>query len=40
MYNRFETGVHPREPIGDHLLASRDNASAFENQVQSLTDVS
>lgn len=39
MYGRFESGVHPREPLGDMLLASRDHCSSLEDHVQHLTKV-
>uniref|UniRef100_U5EVV2 phosphatidylinositol-3,5-bisphosphate 3-phosphatase n=1 Tax=Corethrella appendiculata TaxID=1370023 RepID=U5EVV2_9DIPT len=37
MYSRFESGVHPREPLGDLLLASKDHCSSLEDHVQHLT---
>uniref|UniRef100_A0A6B2EES0 phosphatidylinositol-3,5-bisphosphate 3-phosphatase n=1 Tax=Phlebotomus kandelakii TaxID=1109342 RepID=A0A6B2EES0_9DIPT len=37
MYSRFESGVHPREPLGDLLLASRDHCTSLEDHVQHLT---
>ncbi|XP_075166407.1 myotubularin related protein 6 isoform X2 [Haematobia irritans] len=37
MYSRFESGVHPREPLGDLLLASKDHATSLEDHVQHLT---
>lgn len=39
MYGRFESGVHPREPLGDLLLSSRDHCSSLEDHVQHLTKV-
>lgn len=39
MYGRFESGVHPREPLGDLLLASRDHCSSLEDHVQNLAKV-
>ena len=39
MYGRFESGVHPREPLGDLLLASRDHSSSLEDHVNHLTKV-
>ncbi|XP_013792986.1 myotubularin-related protein 6-like [Limulus polyphemus] len=33
MYNRFENGVHPREPLGDLLLATKDHISSLEDHV-------
>lgn len=38
MYSRFESGVHPREPLGDHLLASKDHCVSLEDHVQHLTE--
>lgn len=40
MYSRFESGVHPREPLGDLLLASKDHSTSLEDHVQHLTKVS
>ncbi|KAI8128627.1 Myotubularin-related protein 8 [Lucilia cuprina] len=37
MYSRFESGVHPREPLGDLLLASKDHTTSLEDHVQHLT---
>lgn len=37
MYGRFESGVHPREPLNDILLASMDHSSSLEDHVQHLT---
>lgn len=37
MYSRFESGVHPREPICDILLASRDHCTSLEDHVNYLT---
>lgn len=37
MYSRFESGVHPREPICDLLLSSRDHSASLEDHVQYLT---
>ncbi|XP_054707043.1 myotubularin-related protein 6-like [Uloborus diversus] len=31
MYNRFEDGVHPREPLGDMLVAAKDHISSLED---------
>lgn len=39
MYSRFESGVHPREPLGDLLLASKDHTTSLEDHVQHLTKV-
>lgn len=39
MYGRFESGVHPREPLGDLLLSSRDHCTSLEDHVQHLTKV-
>lgn len=39
MYGRFESGVHPREPLGDLLLASRDHCTSLEDHVNHLTKV-
>lgn len=40
MFARFESGVHPREPLGDLLLASKDHSTSLEDHVQHLTRVS
>lgn len=37
MYGRFESGIHPREPLNDILLASLDHTSSLEDHVQHLT---
>lgn len=39
MYGRFETGIHPREPLEDLLLASRDHCNSLEDHMQHLTKV-
>lgn len=36
MYNRFENGVHPREDLGDILVATKDHISSLEDHVQLL----
>ncbi|XP_064482258.1 myotubularin-related protein 6-like isoform X1 [Ornithodoros turicata] len=36
MYNRFENGVHPREPLGDILVATKDHILSLEDHVQLL----
>uniref|UniRef100_A0A2L2YBW1 phosphatidylinositol-3,5-bisphosphate 3-phosphatase n=1 Tax=Parasteatoda tepidariorum TaxID=114398 RepID=A0A2L2YBW1_PARTP len=33
MYNRFDNGVHPREPLGDMLVAAKDHISSLEDHV-------
>ena len=40
MYCRFESGVHPREPLGDLLLATCDHSSSLEDHIRLLTKVS
>lgn len=37
MYGRFESGVHPRESMNDHLLASQDHTNSLEDHVHHLT---
>ncbi|XP_063232371.1 myotubularin-related protein 6 isoform X3 [Bacillus rossius redtenbacheri] len=37
MYCRFENGVHPREPLGDLLLATLDHSSSLEDHIRLLT---
>nr|CAD7266644.1 unnamed protein product [Timema shepardi] len=37
MYCRFEGGIHPREPLGDLLLATLDHSSSLEDHVRLLT---
>jgi len=39
MYCRFESGVHPREPLGDLLLATCDHSSSLEDHIRLLTKV-
>ncbi|KAG8191986.1 hypothetical protein JTE90_002256 [Oedothorax gibbosus] len=36
MYNRFENGVHPREPLGDMLVAAKDHISSLEDHALQL----
>lgn len=33
MYNRFENGVHPREPLSDMLVAAKDHISSLEDHI-------
>lgn len=33
MYNRFENGVHPREPLIDLLSATKDHTSSLEDHI-------
>ncbi|XP_067631300.1 myotubularin-related protein 6 isoform X1 [Eurosta solidaginis] len=37
MFSRFESGVHPREPLSDILLVSKDHCNSLEDHVQHLT---
>ncbi|KAK5644181.1 hypothetical protein RI129_008026 [Pyrocoelia pectoralis] len=37
MYCRFENGVHPREPLGDLLLATCDHSHSLEDHIKFLT---
>lgn len=37
MYCRFESGIHPREPLGDLLLDSKEHCNSLEDHVQHLT---
>ncbi|KAF5279817.1 hypothetical protein FQA39_LY18220 [Lamprigera yunnana] len=37
MYCRFESGVHPREPLGDLLLATCDHSHSLECHIKYLT---
>ena len=39
MYNRFENGVHPREPLGDLLAATTEHTQALSDQADFLTKV-
>ncbi|KAG1671098.1 Myotubularin-related protein 8 [Nymphon striatum] len=39
MYNRFDNGVHPREPLIDVLSATKDHTSSLENHVKLLQKV-
>lgn len=39
MYCRFESGVHPREPLGDLLLATCDHSASLEDHIKLLTKV-
>ncbi|XP_023237157.1 myotubularin-related protein 6-like isoform X3 [Centruroides sculpturatus] len=36
MYNRFENGVHPREPLSDMLVATKDHITSLEDHIQFL----
>ena len=40
MYNRFENGVHPREPAGDVMTATLEHCTALENHSEFLNKVS
>lgn len=37
MYSRYESGVHPRENIGDLLLSSKDHCASLEDHAIALT---
>ncbi|KAB7507017.1 Myotubularin-related protein 8 [Armadillidium nasatum] len=37
MYNRFENGVHPREPVGDILAATLEHTISLEDHSEFLT---
>ncbi|SPP74768.1 myotubularin-related protein 6 isoform X2 [Drosophila guanche] len=37
MYCRFESGIHPREPLGDLLLDSKEHTNSLEDHVQHLS---
>jgi myotubularin-related protein 6/7/8 len=39
MYSRFESGVHPRENVGELLLTSKEHSASLEDHVQHLTKV-
>lgn len=39
MYCRYENGVHPREPLGDLLLATCNHSHALEDHIQYLKKV-
>lgn len=39
MYCRFESGVHPREPLGDLLLATCDHSYSLEDHIKYLSKV-
>jgi myotubularin-related protein 6/7/8 len=39
MYSRYESGVHPREPLDDLLLATSNHTASLEDHVQHLTKV-
>lgn len=39
MYNRFENGVHPREPLGDHLLSQTDHTASLKDHAAYLKKV-
>ncbi|CAB3225360.1 unnamed protein product [Arctia plantaginis] len=39
MYCRYESGVHPREPLGDLLPAATEHCSALEHHINYLTKV-
>ena len=40
LYNRFENGVHPREPLGDLLAATLEHSQSLEDNAEFLTKVS
>ncbi|XP_050687156.1 myotubularin-related protein 6-like isoform X2 [Eriocheir sinensis] len=37
MYNRFENGIHPREPMGDLLAATTEHTQSLNDQADYLT---
>lgn len=39
MYYRFESGVHPREPTADLLLATSDHSFSLDDHIKYLTKV-
>lgn len=39
MYNRFETGVHPRDEIKDILGAAKDHSASLEDHIRLLEKV-
>ncbi|KAG7165960.1 Myotubularin-related protein 8-like [Homarus americanus] len=39
MYNRFENGIHPREPLGDVLAATTEHTQALTDQADYLTKI-
>lgn len=39
MYCRYESGVHPREPLGDLLLATCDHSFSLDDHIKYLTKV-
>ncbi|MPC39634.1 hypothetical protein E2C01_033180 [Portunus trituberculatus] len=39
MYNRFENGIHPREPLGDLLAATTEHTQSLTDQADYLTKV-
>lgn len=39
MYNRFENGIHPREPLGDLLAATTEHTQALMDQADFITKV-
>lgn len=39
MYNRFENGIHPREPLGDLLAATTEHTQSLSDQADYLTKV-
>jgi myotubularin-related protein 6/7/8 len=40
MYNRFESGLHPRENVMDTVSAAKDHSSSLEDHVHLLEKVS
>lgn len=40
MFCRYESGVHPREPIDELLTSTKDHNASLEDHVQHLTKVS
>ena len=39
LYNRFDTGVHPREPLSHVFLSIREHSQALQSQVDFITKV-
>lgn len=40
MYNRFDSGVHPREEILDTLASGKEHSSSLEDHIRLLEMVS
>ena len=39
MYNRFDSGLHPKENVGDIITAAKDHSTSIEDHILLLEKV-